>query len=183
MAWYVQWDRRNRKHNKSLVRSWLVQVQEQLDPQYFLSSFQTPDGSWHYTHLRDTVLGMPPGGFDKAVDQKLKTCKPYVCVPVPGQSAWAKPKSQQTPVSSLDDSGLRTHDMHAASKTHTAAGSLRRASSGISLSMCACKGMWCLHILIAICLLDAEQSNLCFVLSRGQNCKACARGSHKSRCK
>ena len=73
-----------------------VQVQEQLEPQYFVSAFQTPDVVWHHNQLRDTLLGQSPPGFDQAIDTQLEVCKPYVCAGVPGLSCWVQPVAEKS---------------------------------------------------------------------------------------
>lgn len=75
------------------------QVQDMLNPEYYLGAFQLPDGTWRTTQFCDE----PPAGLDAATDTKVWERRPLYCTKVPSESAWAEarwtglPQEPQTP--------------------------------------------------------------------------------------
>jgi hypothetical protein len=75
------------------------QVQDMLNPEYYLGAFQLPDGSWRTTQFCDA----PPPGLDAAAATRVWERRPLHCAAVPAESAWARarwtgqPPEPQTP--------------------------------------------------------------------------------------
>lgn len=77
------------------LQSLSLQVQEQLDYEYFVKSYQTDERTWQNVTLKETVT--PVNSHWKLGSLKMGDCKPYFCVSVPGQSEWL----QADPVQSM----------------------------------------------------------------------------------
>ena len=64
----------------------VLQVQNQLQPDYFVRSLTAPDGGVHTLTLTDIVSGHKELDFADA--QQWSMVRPYVCTRLPGQSDW-----------------------------------------------------------------------------------------------
>jgi len=65
-----------------------LQVQEQLDYDCFVKSYQSDEGTWHDVTLKETLT---TGNRHWKLDSlEMGDCKPYFCVGVPGQSEWVQ---------------------------------------------------------------------------------------------
>ncbi|KAA6418765.1 MAG: E2F target 1 [Trebouxia sp. A1-2] len=82
-------------HGYDITADALRQVQEQLDYEYFVKSYQTDERTWQNVTLKETVT--PVNSHWKLGSLKMGDCKPYFCVSVPGQSEWL----QADPVQSM----------------------------------------------------------------------------------
>ena len=63
----------------------MLQVQDTLDPQYYIGAFQRPDGSWRTTKYMDSLAEPIEAGAKQSIWER----RPVYCVAVPGLSAWA----------------------------------------------------------------------------------------------
>ena len=70
----------------------MSQVTEQLEPQYYASSYQSPDGAWHQKTLKN-MLSLEP--CPPTIDCNYRSVKPHHCVDVPGLSAWLQADTVQ----------------------------------------------------------------------------------------
>ena len=61
----------------------MVQIQDQLDPEYFVAAHQCTDGSWAVCSYADSLQA-----FDGAPQHRIGERRPVICGPVTGQSAW-----------------------------------------------------------------------------------------------
>ena len=71
------------KHCTAPLCPHLVQVQDQLDPEYFVAAHQCTDGSWAICSYGDGLQV-----FDGTLQHRIGERRPVICGPVAGQSAW-----------------------------------------------------------------------------------------------
>lgn len=75
------------------------QVQDMLNPEYYLGAYKLPDGAWRTTQFSDA----PPADLSAATDTAVWERRPLYCTRVPAESAWAEarwtglPAEPQTP--------------------------------------------------------------------------------------
>jgi hypothetical protein len=67
-----------------------------LDPEYYVSQYRLPNGSWETTSYRDTLdETLPPIGFhhnqDDGSSTSLAERRPVLIIPVPNENSWASP--------------------------------------------------------------------------------------------
>ena len=61
----------------------MVQVRDQLDPEYFVAAHQCTDGSWTVCSYADGLQA-----FDGTLQHRIGERRPVICGPVAGQSDW-----------------------------------------------------------------------------------------------
>lgn len=62
----------------------MPQVQDMLNPEYFVGAYQQPDGTWSTTVYSDT----PPANLSAAIETKIWERKPLYCTLVPSETEW-----------------------------------------------------------------------------------------------
>ena len=88
----------------------LLQVQNQLQPHYFVRSFTSPEGGVQTFKLADIVSGHKE--IDLADAQQMSVVRPYFCTSLPGQSTWLQTSTAQgSPQPSLGSVQLSVHDL------------------------------------------------------------------------
>jgi hypothetical protein len=60
------------------------QVQDILNPEYYVGAFKDSKGSWHTTKYNDPTHDV----LSDVQEQRIWERKVYYCVPVPGESSW-----------------------------------------------------------------------------------------------
>ncbi|DBA73189.1 TPA: hypothetical protein ACH3X1_011268 [Trebouxia sp. C0004] len=79
-------------------------VQEQLDYECFVKSYQTDERTWHNVTLKETLTTV--NKHWKLDSLEMGDLKPYFCVSVPGQSEWVQPDTVQSMIPAAGGSGL-----------------------------------------------------------------------------
>ena len=78
-----------------------MQVQEQLDFQYYVSAYRTDADTWKDVTLMDRLSYVPGGhtpGHQDNCEQTFGECDSHFCVSVPGQSEWLQANNLQSTV-------------------------------------------------------------------------------------
>ena len=139
------------EHRKTPLCTCMVQVRDQLDPEYFVAAHQCTDGSWAVCSYADGLQA-----FDGTLQHRIGERRPVICGPVAGQSAWVAELEGDTTAVQLTAAVCGVNDSHleCCCDADLAACPGAGLQSGPSLSCCVlvspacrvCKCYWILCI-------------------------------------